>query len=88
MIVTTAVWAGAKLADVLELIGVPKCSRVTSSGGKHVEFVSIDKCKVLNNIICSASFVIIYMRRSSQVQSAFAFYDRKRMEAHIKLQSQ
>ncbi|XP_031405851.1 sulfite oxidase [Punica granatum] len=40
-----AVWGGAKLADVLELVGVPKLSNVTQSGGKHVEFVSIDKCK-------------------------------------------
>jgi hypothetical protein len=36
------------LADVLELIGIPKLKRVTKSGGKHVEFVSIDKCKVMN----------------------------------------
>ncbi|KAL8538424.1 hypothetical protein ACS0TY_000431 [Phlomoides rotata] len=40
-----AIWGGAKLADVLELVGIPKCSRVTPSGQKHVEFVSIDKCK-------------------------------------------
>jgi hypothetical protein len=44
----SAVWGGAKLADVLELIGIPKLTRVTKSGGKHVEFVSIDKCKVMN----------------------------------------
>ncbi|KAL3829483.1 hypothetical protein ACJIZ3_018285 [Penstemon smallii] len=43
-----AVWSGAKLADVLELIGIPKYSNVTSRGGKHVEFVSIDKCKEEN----------------------------------------
>ncbi|XP_051140865.1 sulfite oxidase [Andrographis paniculata] len=43
-----AVWGGAKLADVLELVGIPKCSHVTSNGGKHVEFVSIDKCKEEN----------------------------------------
>ncbi|GAV64276.1 Oxidored_molyb domain-containing protein/Mo-co_dimer domain-containing protein [Cephalotus follicularis] len=40
-----AVWAGAKLADVLELVGIPKLTRITQSGGKHVEFVSVDKCK-------------------------------------------
>ncbi|KAL3653829.1 hypothetical protein CASFOL_003510 [Castilleja foliolosa] len=43
-----AVWGGAKLADVLELVGIPKCSHVTTSRGKHVEFVSIDKCKEEN----------------------------------------
>ncbi|KAK4477316.1 hypothetical protein RD792_016533 [Penstemon davidsonii] len=43
-----AVWAGARLADALELVGIPKCSHVTPSGGKHVEFVSIDKCKEEN----------------------------------------
>ncbi|KAL0377292.1 UNVERIFIED_CONTAM: Sulfite oxidase [Sesamum radiatum] len=43
-----AVWSGAKLADVLELVGIPKCSHATPSGGKHVEFVSIDKCKEEN----------------------------------------
>lgn len=43
-----AVWSGAKLADVLELVGIPKLTSVTRSGGKHVEFVSIDKCKEEN----------------------------------------
>ncbi|EPS70580.1 hypothetical protein M569_04180, partial [Genlisea aurea] len=43
-----AVWSGAKLADVLELAGIPKCSQVTPKGGKHVEFVSVDKCKEEN----------------------------------------
>nr|KJB11668.1 hypothetical protein B456_001G270800 [Gossypium raimondii] len=43
-----AVWGGAKLADILELIGVPKLTSSTQSGGKHIEFVSIDKCEVEN----------------------------------------
>ncbi|KAK9221924.1 hypothetical protein WN944_010355 [Citrus x changshan-huyou] len=43
-----AVWSGAKLADVLELVGIPNLTNVTRSGGKHVEFVSIDKCKEEN----------------------------------------
>ncbi|CAL5370428.1 unnamed protein product [Camellia sinensis] len=43
-----AVWGGAKLADVLELVGIPKLTSATPSGGKHVEFVSIDKCKEEN----------------------------------------
>ncbi|KAM7280380.1 hypothetical protein ACFE04_007514 [Oxalis oulophora] len=43
-----AVWGGAKLADVLELIGIPKLTSTTRSGGKHVEFVSVDKCKEEN----------------------------------------
>ncbi|TXG54868.1 hypothetical protein EZV62_020124 [Acer yangbiense] len=46
--VGNAVWGGAKLADVLELVGIPKQTSVTKSGGKHVEFVSIDKCKEEN----------------------------------------
>lgn len=41
-----ATWGGAKLSDVLELVGIPKLSSVTSLGGRHVEFVSVDKCKV------------------------------------------
>ncbi|KAJ0111480.1 hypothetical protein Patl1_03022 [Pistacia atlantica] len=41
----SAIWGGVKLADVLELVGIPKYTSVTKSGGKHVEFVSIDKCK-------------------------------------------
>jgi sulfite oxidase len=41
-----ATWGGAKLSDVLELVGIPKLSSVSSFGGKHVEFVSVDKCKV------------------------------------------
>ncbi|KAE8652262.1 hypothetical protein Csa_022470 [Cucumis sativus] len=40
-----AVWGGAKLADVLELVGVSKFSYCTQKGGKHVEFVSVDKCE-------------------------------------------
>ncbi|XP_023522051.1 sulfite oxidase-like [Cucurbita pepo subsp. pepo] len=43
-----AVWGGAKLADVLELVGIPKFSYSTQKGGKHVEFVSIDRCKEEN----------------------------------------
>ncbi|KAK8290422.1 hypothetical protein V6Z12_D07G260600 [Gossypium hirsutum] len=43
-----AVWGGAKLADILELIGVPKLTSSTQSGGKHIEFVSIDKCEEEN----------------------------------------
>ncbi|KAK1259291.1 Sulfite oxidase [Acorus gramineus] len=40
-----ATWGGAKLSDVLELAGIPKLMGVTSYGGKHVEFVSVDRCK-------------------------------------------
>lgn len=54
-----AVWGGAKLADVLELVGIPKCSRVTLSGQKHVEFVSIDKCKEENGGPYKASIPLI-----------------------------
>ncbi|XP_039008469.1 sulfite oxidase-like isoform X2 [Hibiscus syriacus] len=43
-----AVWGGAKLADVLELVGIPKLTNSTKSGGKHVEFVSVDKCREEN----------------------------------------
>ncbi|KAL7244335.1 hypothetical protein ACSBR1_016553 [Camellia fascicularis] len=38
--------SGAKLVDVLELLRISKLRSATSSGGKHAEFVSIDKCKV------------------------------------------
>lgn len=44
----SAVWGGAKLADVLELVGIPKLTSGTQFGGKHVEFVSVDKCKEEN----------------------------------------
>uniref|UniRef100_A0ACD6ALS2 Uncharacterized protein n=1 Tax=Avena sativa TaxID=4498 RepID=A0ACD6ALS2_AVESA len=40
-----ATWGGAKLSDVLELVGIPKLSSITALGGKHVEFVSVDRCK-------------------------------------------
>ncbi|KAE9590232.1 hypothetical protein Lal_00027946 [Lupinus albus] len=43
-----AVWGGAKLSDVLELVGIPKLTSKTQFGGKHVEFVSVDKCKEEN----------------------------------------
>ncbi|KAJ6800115.1 sulfite oxidase [Iris pallida] len=43
-----ATWGGAKLSDVLELVGISKLTAVTSLGGRHVEFVSVDKCKEEN----------------------------------------
>ncbi|KAL6623168.1 hypothetical protein ACP70R_033047 [Stipagrostis hirtigluma subsp. patula] len=39
-----ATWGGAKLSDVLQLVGVPYHTEITSSGGKHVEFISVDRC--------------------------------------------
>ncbi|KAI5672212.1 hypothetical protein M9H77_12576 [Catharanthus roseus] len=54
-----AVWGGAKLAEVLELIGIPKLTAVTPSGGKHVEFVSIDRCKEENGGPYKASIPLI-----------------------------
>lgn len=54
-----AVWGGAKLADVLELVGLPKLSSSTKSGGKHVEFVSVDKCKEENGGPYKASIPLI-----------------------------
>ncbi|XP_042499409.1 sulfite oxidase isoform X1 [Macadamia integrifolia] len=46
--VGNAVWGGARLADALELVGIPKLTAITPSGGKHVEFTSVDKCKEEN----------------------------------------
>ncbi|CAA6667884.1 unnamed protein product [Spirodela intermedia] len=43
-----AVWGGAKLADVLELVGIPKLTATTPMGAKHVEFISVDRCKEEN----------------------------------------
>ncbi|KAM6549586.1 hypothetical protein CsatB_021262 [Cannabis sativa] len=54
-----AVWGGAKLADVLELVGVPKLSSSSKSGGKHVEFVSVDRCKEENGGPYAASIPLI-----------------------------
>lgn len=45
-IILSAVWGGSKLSDVLELVGIPKLTSTTEFGGKYVEFVSIDRCKV------------------------------------------
>lgn len=53
----TGEWAGARLADVLELVGVPHCAMTTATGGKHVEFISVDSCKVILAMIsCAAQF--------------------------------
>ncbi|XP_057983546.1 sulfite oxidase isoform X2 [Malania oleifera] len=54
-----AVWAGAKLADVLELVGIPKLTSTTQSSGKHVEFVSVDMCKEENGGPYKASIPLI-----------------------------
>lgn len=43
----SAEWSGAKLTDVLELVGIQKLTSTTELGGKHVEFISVDKCKVM-----------------------------------------
>lgn len=43
----SALWGGAKLSDVLELVGISKLTSITKFGGKHIEFVSIDQCKVM-----------------------------------------
>ncbi|XP_024185812.1 sulfite oxidase isoform X5 [Rosa chinensis] len=55
----TAVWGGAKLADVLELVGISKLTGATKSGGKHVEFVSVDRCKEENGGPYKASIPLI-----------------------------
>ncbi|XP_027186022.1 sulfite oxidase-like isoform X4 [Cicer arietinum] len=46
--IANAVWGGAKLSDVLELVGIAKLTSTAKFGGKHVEFVSIDQCKEEN----------------------------------------
>ena len=51
-------WGGAKLADVLELLGVPKLTSSTGLGGRHVEFVSVDRCKVYIYIHLSLSSLV------------------------------
>ncbi|KAG6525447.1 sulfite oxidase-like [Zingiber officinale] len=43
-----AIWGGAKLADVLELVGISKNTPSSPLGGKHIEFISVDKCKEEN----------------------------------------
>ncbi|KAF1885734.1 hypothetical protein Lal_00002633 [Lupinus albus] len=54
-----AVWGGAKLADVLELLGISKLTTITHLNGKHVEFVSVDKCKEENGGPYKASIPLI-----------------------------
>ncbi|XP_010250746.1 PREDICTED: sulfite oxidase isoform X2 [Nelumbo nucifera] len=54
-----AIWGGAKLADVLELVGIPKLTKSTPSGGKHVEFISVDMCKEENGGPYKASIPLI-----------------------------
>lgn len=46
------------MADVLELVGIPKLTSVTQFGGKHVEFVSVDKCKV-TDMVCVLTLEIL-----------------------------
>ncbi|KAL0004563.1 hypothetical protein SO802_012124 [Lithocarpus litseifolius] len=54
-----AIWGGAKLADVLELVGIPNLASITPLGGKHVEFISVDKCKEENGGPYKASIPLI-----------------------------
>ncbi|XP_058766571.1 sulfite oxidase-like isoform X1 [Vicia villosa] len=53
-----AVWGGAKLTDVLELVGIPKLTSTNKYGGKYVEFVSIDQCKEENGGPYKASITL------------------------------
>jgi len=46
MCLISATWGGAKLSDALLLVGVSYHTEITVSGGKHVEFVSVDQCPV------------------------------------------
>lgn len=46
--VGNGIWGGVRLTDILELVGIPMLSNSTPLGGKHIEFVSIDKCKEEN----------------------------------------
>ncbi|KAJ3671885.1 hypothetical protein LUZ60_007964 [Juncus effusus] len=41
---SNAIWGGAKLCDVLKLVGVENHTKISSLGGKHVEFISVDHC--------------------------------------------
>ncbi|KAG5521848.1 hypothetical protein RHGRI_034168 [Rhododendron griersonianum] len=60
----SAIWGGAKLADVLELVGITKLLRTTSFGGKHVEFVSVDMCKEEHGGPYKASIPLIHATNS------------------------
>ncbi|KAJ1685633.1 hypothetical protein LUZ63_017023 [Rhynchospora breviuscula] len=42
---SNAIWGGAKLCDALKLVGIEYNTKMTLSGGKHVEFISVDQCK-------------------------------------------
>ncbi|KAF7123239.1 hypothetical protein RHSIM_Rhsim12G0099200 [Rhododendron simsii] len=59
-----AIWGGAKLVDVLELVGITKLSRTTSFGGKHVEFVSVDMRKEEHGGPYKASIPLIHATNS------------------------
>ncbi|XP_058192846.1 sulfite oxidase-like isoform X3 [Rhododendron vialii] len=59
-----AIWSGAKLVDVLELVGITKLSRTTSFGGRHVEFVSVDMCKEEHGGPYKASIPLIHATNS------------------------
>lgn len=45
-VVGNAEWGGVPLYRVLQLAGIPQGAWETRSGGRHVEFVSVDRCKV------------------------------------------
>ncbi|KAJ4795007.1 Nitrate reductase [NADH] [Rhynchospora pubera] len=42
---SNAIWGGAKLCDAFKLVGIEYNTKMTPSGGKHVEFISVDQCK-------------------------------------------
>lgn len=73
-IILSAVWGGAKLSDVLELVGIPKLTSTTDFRGKHVEFVSIDQCKVMatrSNCNSEISDSIIFFISSLKIPLLF-----------------
>ena len=53
-------WTGVRLSDVLHATGIPLHATVSTSGGKHVEFISVDKCKVGWNCVHAQSSLFVF----------------------------
>ena len=54
-------WTGVRLSDVLQATGIPLHATVSTFGGKHVEFISVDKCKVSWNCMHAQSSLFFLM---------------------------
>jgi len=55
-----AIWGGVRLADLLKMQGIPYRTLEAGTGGRYVEFISVDYMKVLEELCWSGENCLLY----------------------------